>query len=138
MKKLFLVLLCVAAVTAVDAKEKSDKEKKDWGYLTGSFESTDHIYVKDVANSFYPSEQVQLGEDGFIASNNYLKLDYNKGRLSAGMQLEGYFPSLVGYPIPTNALSLSNLYATWRDKSWSVTAGSFYEQQVRQSQPRAC
>ena len=128
MKKLCLVLLCLAAITAVDAKQKLDKEKKDWGYLTGSFESTDHIYVKDVANSFYPSEQVQLGEDGFMASNNYLKLDYNKGRLSAGMQLEGYFPTLVGYPIPTNAISLSNLYATWRDKSWSVTAGSFYEQ----------
>lgn len=128
MKKLFLILLCAVAVSAVDAKEKSDKEKKDWGYLTGSLESTNHFYVEDVANRFFPSEQVQLNGDNIYASNNYLKLDYNKGRLSAGMQMEGYFPTLVGYPIPTNKLSLSNLYATWRDKSWSVTAGTFYEQ----------
>jgi hypothetical protein len=129
MKKLFTILLCLAALmnTSV-AKEKSDKDKKDWGYLTGSLESTNHFYVEDVANSFFPSAQVQLKGDNIYATNNYLKLDYNKGRLSAGMQMEGYFPTLVGYPIPTNKLSLSNLYATWRDRSWSVTAGTFYEQ----------
>ena len=129
MKKLFTILLCLAALmnTSV-AKEKSDKNKKDWGYLTGSLESTNHFYVEDVANSFFPSAQVQLKGDNIYATNNYLKLDYNKGRLSAGMQMEGYFPTLVGYPIPTNKLSLSNLYATWRDRSWSVTAGTFYEQ----------
>ena len=129
MKKLFTILLCLAALmnTSV-AKEKSDKDKKDWGYLTGSLESTNHFYVEDVANSFFPSAQVQLKGDNIYATNNYLKLDYNKGRLSAGMQMEGYFPTLVGYPIPTNKLSLSNIYATWRDRSWSVTAGTFYEQ----------
>ena len=129
MKKLFTILLCLAALmnTSV-AKEKSDKDKKDWGYLTGSLESTNHFYVEDVANSFFPSAQVQLKGDNIYATNNYLKLDYNKGRLSAGIQMEGYFPTLVGYPIPTNKLSLSNLYATWRDRSWSVTAGTFYEQ----------
>ena len=126
MKKLFTVLLCAGlAFIAADAKEKKDK---DWGYLTGSFESTEHYYVEDVANGFYPSSQVQLREDDYYATNNYFKLDYNKGRLTAGMQMEGYFPSLVGYPVPTNNISLSNLYATWRDKSYSVTAGTFYEQ----------
>lgn len=129
MKKLFTILLCLAALVNTSvAKEKSDKEKKDWGYLTGSLESTNHFYVEDVANSFFPSAQVQLKDDNIFATNNYLKLDYNKGRLSAGMQMEGYFPTLVGYPIQVNKLSLTNLYATWRDKSWSVTAGSFYEQ----------
>ena len=129
MKKLFTILLFLAALmNSSVAKEKSDKDKKDWGYLTGSLESTNHFYVEDVANSFFPSAQVQLKGDNIYATNNYLKLDYNKGRLSAGMQMEGYFPTLVGYPIPTNKLSLSNLYATWRDRSWSVTAGTFYEQ----------
>lgn len=129
MKKTILLLLCLAAVSATaPAKEKTDKDKKDWGYLTGSLESTNHFYVEDPANNFSPSHQVQLKEGAIYASNNYLKLDYNKGRFSAGTQLEGYFPTLVGYPIPTNKMSLSNLYATWRDKSYSVTAGTFYEQ----------
>ena len=129
MKRLFTVLLCIGlAVVAADAKQKSDKKDRDWGYLTGSLESTNHFYVEDVANSFYPSAQVQLKDNNIYATNNYLKLDYNKGRLTAGMQMEGYFPTLVGYPIPVNKLALSNLYATWRDNSYSVTAGTFYEQ----------
>ena len=76
MKKLFSILLCVGlALGAADAKEKSERKDKDWGHLTGSFESTDHFYVEDVANSFYPSSQVQLKDGNFFASNNYLKLD---------------------------------------------------------------
>ena len=76
MKKLFTILLFLAALmnTSV-AKEKSDKDKKDWGYLTGSLESTNHFYVEDVANSFFPSAQVQLKGDNIYATNNYLKLD---------------------------------------------------------------
>lgn len=121
------MLLCLMAVPFAFAG--GDKaEKKDWGYLTGSLESTNHFYVEDVANNFYPSMQPQLKEGNIFASNDYLKLDYYKGRLSAGMQLEGYFPTLVGFPISENAMSLSNLYVSWRDKSYSVTAGTFYEQ----------
>ena len=121
------MLLCLMAVPFAFAG--GDKaEKKDWGYLTGSLESTNHFYVEDVANNFYPSMQPQLKEGNIFASNDYLKLDYYKGRLSAGLQLEGYFPTLVGFPISENAMSLSNLYVSWRDKSYSVTAGTFYEQ----------
>ena len=40
---------------------------QDEGYLTGSFETTDHSYVKDAANKFTPA-------DDPFGSNNYLKL----------------------------------------------------------------
>ena len=96
--------------------------------MSASLESTHHVYVADEANGFYPSNLMQLGEDGVYATNNYLKIDYYKGRLSAGTQIEGYFPSTVGYPLPVNKMSLSNLYVSWRDNSYSVTAGTFYEQ----------
>ena len=129
MKKIIShILLSLFAVSALAANDGSDKEKKDWGYLTGSLESTNHFYVEDAANNFYPSMQPQLKDGNIFASNDYLKLDYYKGRLSAGMQLEGYFPTLVGFPIAENTMSLSNLYVSWRDKSYSVTAGTFYEQ----------
>ena len=126
MKKTILILTALM-MTAVSAFSE-DKEKKDWGYLTGSLESTNHVYVKDLANNFDPAFQPQLKDGNIFATNDYLKLDYYRGRLSAGLQMEGYFPSLVGYPVAQNKLSLSNLYVSWRDKSYSVTAGTFYEQ----------
>ena len=127
MKKTILyIILSLVAIPSVFAGE--DSKKKDWGHLTGSIESTSNVYVEDVPNNFYPSLQPQLKDGNIFASNDYVKLNYYKDRLSAGMQLEGYFPSLVGYPVSESMLSLSNLYVSWRDKSYSVTAGSFYEQ----------
>ena len=125
MKKLFLLALGLMVPFVLFAQSQSGK---DWGYVTGSLESNNNIYVEDLSNNFRPSDYPQLGEGGIYATNNYLKVDYYKGRLSAGMQMEGYFPTIVGYPIAENNLSLSNLYASWRDKSWSVTAGTFYDQ----------
>ena len=103
-------------------------QNRDWGRVSASLESTHHVYVEDQANGFYPSNLMQLDEDGVYATNNYLKIDYYKGRLAAGTQFEGYFPTTVGYPFPVNKMSISNLYVSWRDNSYSVTAGSFYEQ----------
>ena len=119
---LFVFLCLVLAVAA------SADEKKDWGYVTGSLESSSNVYVEDVVNNFYPSMQPQLKDGNTFATNNYLKVDYYKDRLSAGLQMEGYFPSLVGYPVAQNNMTLSNLYVTWKDKSYSVTAGTFYDQ----------
>ena len=123
MKKTILIILGMALAITVSAQEK-----KDWGYVTGSLESNNNVYVEDVVNDFYPSAQPQLQDGGIYATNNYLKVDWYKDRLSAGMQMEGYFPSLVGFPIAENNLSLSNLYVSWKDKTYSVTAGTFYEQ----------
>ncbi len=123
MKRLFHVVLGLAVSFSAIAQGG-----KDWGYVTGSLESVNNIYVEDASNNFFPSDYPQLGDGGIYATNNYLKVDYYKNRLSAGMQLEGYFPTVVGYPVAENNLSLSNLFVTWRDKSWSVTAGTFYDQ----------
>ncbi len=123
MKKTILSIFLLSLVSVL-----AFGQDKDWGRVSASLESTHHIYVADQANGFYPANLIQLNEDGIYATNNYLKIDYFKGRLSAGTQLEGYFPSTVGYPFPVNKLSLSNLYVSWRDDSYSVTAGTYYEQ----------
>jgi hypothetical protein len=123
MKKPFSILVALSLVPVL-----STAQSKDWGRVSASLESTHHLYVEDKANGFSPSDLLQLNEDGIYATNNYLKIDYFKGRFSAGTQLEGYFPSTVGYPFPENKLSISNLYVSWRDDSYSVTAGTFYEQ----------
>ena len=101
---------------------------QDKGYVSASLESTNHFYVNDKGNDFFKEDLSQLKNDNFFASNDYLKVDYYKGRLSAGTQLEGYLPRLVGYPENLNKMSLSNLYVSWTDKSYSVTAGTFYDQ----------
>lgn len=99
------------------------------GYVSASLESTNHFYVNDEANDFNIEYDLpQLKEDGFYASNNYLKVDYYNGRFSAGTQVEGYFPYLVGYPSNLNNMALSNLYVNWKDDSYSITVGTFYDQ----------
>lgn len=103
-------------------------QEKDWGYVSASLESTHHVYVNDSQNGFVPSGLPQLENGGIYASNNWLKADYYKGRFSAGLQVEGYFPTTAGYPLAENMLDLSNIYVGWKDDSYSVTAGTFYEQ----------
>ena len=113
MKKIFAAAAFICILTQVSAQEK--------GYITGSLETNDYIYADDIKTG------AQTADDRF-GSNNYLKLDYYNGNFSAGMQIEGYMPSAVGYPSELTGTNLSNLYATWQDEDFSVTAGTFYEQ----------
>ena len=91
------------------------------GYVTGSFETSDHIYSADELTNFVP-------DDDPFASNNYLKLDYYSDKFSAGLQLEGYYPVLIGYPTELKNYALSNMYVNWKDDDFQVTAGTFYDQ----------
>ena len=103
-----------------------------WGRVSASLESLNHFYVDDAGNNFYPTagidQNLKYLEGSIYASNNFLKVDYYKGRISAGLQLEGYFPTTVGSPISTSKLTISNLYVNWTDDAYSVHAGTFYEQ----------
>ncbi|MBE6237113.1 MAG: hypothetical protein E7116_03025 [Bacteroidales bacterium] len=125
MKKLLYIVLLSFSVSVA-------AEEKDWGRVSASLESLNHVYVDDAANNFMPvsghDQNLNYLKGGRYATNNYLKVDYYKERISAGMQLEGYFPTTIGYPIAQNKLSLSNIYVGWTDDSYSVTAGTFYEQ----------
>ncbi len=113
MKKILALSLLAMASITLSAQEK--------GYLTGSFESNDHVYVADEGNKFTP-------DDDRFGTNNYLKLDYYKGNFSAGLQLEAYMPALIGYPDELNKYALSNMYVNWKDDNFQITAGTFYDQ----------
>lgn len=70
------IALCMAgAVSSLYAQDK--------GVLTGSLESNNIYYVDDskLGNS-------AANPDDHFGSNSYLKLDYMKGKFSAGIQLE--------------------------------------------------
>lgn len=91
------------------------------GYVTGSLESNSIGYVND---NRIP---VTVPEGG-IGSNNYLKVDYYRGALSAGLQAEAYAPALVGFPTNLHGAKLANFYVDWRSRSLGLTAGTFYDQ----------
>ena len=113
MKRLFLVIGLVSASAVLSAQEN--------GYVTGSFETNNHLYVNDAVNEFQ-------ADDDRIGSNNYLKVDYYKGNLSAGLQLESYLPAQIGFPEELSKYALSNMYVNWKDDAFQVTAGTFYDQ----------
>lgn len=82
-----------------------------WGRLSGGVESNSIWYV-----------------GGGIRSNNYVKLDYVRGRFGAGIQAEYYPSPLLGYDSNLKGLGLPGKYLSWTDTCWSITAGDFYDQ----------
>ena len=118
MSKCKNILLTAAVLAGPVYTMAQDTDK---GYLTGSFETNNILYREDPKTGAFP------GDDKF-GSNNYLKLDYYRGKFSAGLQLEGYFPVLQDYPVELQKAKLTNYFVTWTDNDFSVTAGTFYDQ----------
>ncbi len=118
MKRLAILFTCLSLVGVVSARERGEDKT---GRLTGSFETNSIYYVEDNKTAAI------VPEDNF-GSNNYLKLDYYRGKFSAGVQMEGYLPVLQGYPTNLSKVGLTNYYASWVDDSFSITAGTYYEQ----------
>ena len=105
-KILSIVLLCLAVSEPCLAQISLFS-----GQLTGGFESNSALY-----------------RDGTYGSNNYLKLDYVKGRFSVGTQLEWYPTPLSGYSPDLKGFGVPEKYIAWTDDSWSLTLGDYHEQ----------
>ena len=91
------------------------------GHLGGSFESYTQLYQRDnKINAVLPQDR--------IGSNNYLKLDYNYKQFSAGLQFEGYLPSIAGYPYIINESKIINRFIKYGADKFSIQVGDFYEQ----------
>lgn len=118
MNKLFFRTLALLTLVSAAAGAQETKNK---GYLTGSFETNTNYYKDD-------SKTKAESPDDHFGSNNYLKLDYYHGKFTAGIQLEAYEPALYGYPSELEKAKMTNYYASWVDKNFSITAGTFYEQ----------
>ena len=124
MKKYIVNFGTVAAALLLSATvfaENNNEKERSAGYVTGAFETNTNVYMTDVKTS-------ASVPDGKFGSNNYLKLDYHNSRFSAGVQLEAYAPVNVGFPNILDKAALTNYYVGWTDDSFSVTAGTFYEQ----------
>lgn len=105
MKRIVLILLLSLPIsTRVSAQE-------GWGSVSGSLESQSVFYT-----------------DGAFRSNNYLKLDYVRGRFSAGVQAEYYPDPLLGYDLELKGFGLPGKYLSWTGETFGITLGDFHEQ----------
>ncbi|MFK7833048.1 MAG: DUF6029 family protein [Winogradskyella sp.] len=115
MKKSVLLATLFLNLYVINAQET--------GYFYGGLESNSQWYQTDEGINFLAPE------DQFRA-NNYLLLNYNLGKFTAGMQFESYLPSaLLGYdPIFDNQNGVATYYVNYKDDNLDVTGGYFYEQ----------
>ena len=90
-----------------------------WGRLNGNVQTASILYLNDGVTG-QPAH--------VIGSNNYLKLDWQRDSLSAGLQAEWYPQALAGYPTELKGAGLTGLYIDWRHGPWQLHAGSFHEQ----------
>ena len=119
MEKRFIALVLFGIVTVFNMSASDSNDQK--GYVAGSFETNTNYYLKDLRTT-------ATVPDGSFGSNNYLKLDYYNIKFTAGMQLEGYAPALVGYSSDLKGFNLTNYYVNWKDDDFSITAGTLYDQ----------
>ncbi|WP_405576157.1 DUF6029 family protein [Winogradskyella sp. Asnod2-B02-A] len=115
MKKLVILATLLSNLYFINAQET--------GYFYGGLESNSQWLQTDKGINF------QAPEDQFRA-NNYILMNYNLGKFTAGAQYESYLPSaLLGYsPIYDNQNNVATYYFNYKDESLDITAGYFYEQ----------
>lgn len=94
---------------------------QNFGYFSGSLESTNHYYLRD-DNLNIPKP------DNPLASNNYLRLQYTNGPFSSALQYEAYMPPLTGYPYQLEGNAVTFLNFNYTKEMIAITAGSFYDQ----------
>lgn len=123
MKKITLLLLGATCALSAGAQIRLGD-----GQLSGSFETNSIYYVADTKMMDVASYAVPGDRFG---SNNYLKLDYNYGRFSAGIQMEAYMPMLQGFnniPDAFHGFKLASKYVQWQDENFAILVGDIYDQ----------
>jgi hypothetical protein len=115
MRKLLFLTALLVNIWHTDAQDN--------GNFYGGLESNSQWLQTDEGLNFLAPE------DQFRA-NNYILLNYNLGKFTAGVQYESYLPSaLLGYdPIFDNQNDVATYYFNYKDESIDVTGGYFYEQ----------
>lgn len=89
-------------------------------------ESNSQYYVDD--------KYIKLDEqdrDDRFRSNNYIKLDYLKGKFEVGLQMEAYAPkAILNYSPDLKGYNVGTVYARYNDYENGIdfTIGHFYEQ----------
>ena len=133
MKK-FLLLIGVAAASLFAMEEASAQIKVGEGQISIALESNSSYYAPDKTLEEIGLVKPEQRKYGNFGSNDYLKVDYNIGRFSAGVQVDGYLPALYGYDFYTYGQRDSKFnmfltkYVQWEDANWGVRLGDIFDQ----------
>jgi len=93
-----------------------------FGKIFGGFESNSQWYLND------KEQKIEHPKDP-IRSNNYLFLNYNLNKWSAGLQVESYENNaLLNYNPKYKGTNVATYFVNYKDQTFDVTAGYFYEQ----------
>lgn len=133
MKK-FLLFLGTALCVTLSANEASAQIKVGEGQVSVALESNSTAYTPDPLLEDIGLDSPDNRKHGNFGSNDYLKVDYNIGSLSAGLQVDAYLPPLYGYDLYSNAQKDSKYkaflskYVQWEAHNWGVRVGDIYDQ----------
>ncbi len=120
MKKLLLLIAICSSISIFS--QNTPKEEKTKGRFFGGLESNSQWYLNDVERGInHP--------DNPIRSNNYLLVNYNYGKWTAGIQAESYDPQpLLNFNPKYIKTNLGTYFVNYKTEKIDVTAGYFYEQ----------
>lgn len=135
MKK-FLLFLGVALAATMSVSEASAQIKVgEEGQVSVALESNNSYYAEDALLEKIGLVVPEKRTRGNFGSNDYLKVDYNLNKLSAGVQVDGYLPPLYGYDLydysqkpDKDNFAFISFYTQFEDKNWSVRLGDIYDQ----------
>jgi hypothetical protein len=121
-QRIHIIIIFFAALPNIANAQGQAVEKYIKGRFNGSFETYSQYYLENKIVTELPQDRV--------GSNNFLKLDYNYGKFTAGVQFEGYLPAVLGfYPFVLDPKSkIVNKYFKYTTDKFSVQVGDFYEQ----------
>ncbi|MBQ8367100.1 MAG: hypothetical protein IJX40_05125 [Alistipes sp.] len=116
------------------AEEASAQIKAGEGQVSIALESNSTYYMEDKKLEDIGLYRKDDRFKGNFGSNDFLKVDYNLGRFSAGVQIDAYLPPLYGYDIYENmqrdskCTAFFTKYVQWEDQNWGVRLGDIYDQ----------
>ena len=119
LRETLISLVLISAIPLCLSAQNDDR-----GTFSAGLETNTTYYFNDSGTG-------ASAPDGRMGSNNYLKMDYSWKGFSAGLQLEGYLPAIIGY-FPAKWKSENfmryDFYAGYTGGGWDVRLGSLSEQ----------
>ena len=123
MNKLYIAALKISAALLLFTSTLSAQEtnNNDPGVVTGN--------ISVIVQQYNDDDQIgAVAPPEKIAMNGFSNILFRKGKFNAGLRIESYNPSLLGYPPGYNGTGIGYFFGTFSTDRLSVTAGTFYEQ----------
>ena len=117
MRSLTLFIVFFIFVTNTFAQQEKPK-----GRFFGGIESNSCYYLDD-------SQLGNFDQDNPFRSNNYININYNYSKFSAGVQIESYEQNaLLNFNPKFKGTNIGTFYLNYKTQKLDITIGHFYEQ----------